>query len=1031
MELDFAEKPDILYLFHYGKGHLDGGHSGRFPWGSGDDPYQRAGEWMTRVNQLRKQGFTYYDKDTGKTLTGDTAIARSMELSTTEFRVAYALAKDEERMKLVNRAAALKDSGMGYTEIARKMGLKNESSVRSLLNGRSQMRTQQARATAELIKEKVNEKGMIQVGSGTERYLGITRNKLDEALYILEGEGYKLYGGRVPNPTDLSGSRQTTIKVIAPPDTKANAIYDYSKISSIEDFTSDDNGQTFRPRFTYPTSMDSSRLNIRYAEDGGKKKDGVIEIRRGVEDLSLGDSNYAQVRILVDDNRYLKGMAVYGDDSEFPKGVDVIFNTNKTKDVAKMDVLKKVKTTDKNENPFGASIKAEDQGGQYWYIDKNGEKKLGLINKRSDEGDWGEWKDKIPSQFLSKQNLSLAKRQLKLAIQQKKDEYQLIDSLTNATVKKRLLYSFAEDCDSAAVHLYAAALPRQKYQVILPATSISDTEVYAPNYNNGEKVALIRYPHGGTFEIPILTVNNNNKEAKNMIGTNSQDAIVINANVAERLSGADFDGDTVMVIPTGGSNGIDISSRNRLKDMEGFDLEAKYGTTEKYEKDTVNYKTAVSMRKEGKTDSEIAKELGKPYASKDISGLIKDGEAVYYNHAGEKIKTMTNTQNEMGKISNLITDMTIIGATDEELARAVKHSMVVIDAEKHHYDYKSSEKENGIAALKEKYQGRTNAGAATIISKAKSKYNVDKRQGSPTINIKGNANYDPSKPEGALIYKTADNDKLNYMTYKRPEDGRNVTVGSWDGDYWYNASTDPSKKEYVKIEEANYSKIKNKTRTQESTKMMETDDAYTLVSNYRAPMEILYADYANSLKAMANEARKEYATTKDIEYNPSAAKAYSNQVNSLKTKLAMSEKNAPREKQAMIIANARIQAKKDANPELKYNKKELLKLGQQELEKARGEVGASRTQIVIDDAEWEAIQAGAVSATTLGKILNHTDTDSIKEKATPRSKYGSITTTQVKRIKQLANQGYTNAQIAQMVGVSSSTVVKYINGEED
>ena len=58
-------------------------------------------------------------------------------------------------------------------------------------------------------------------------------------------------------------------------------------------------------------------------------KDGVIEIRSGVDDLSLGDSHYAQVRILVDGNTYLKGMAVYSDD--LPDGVDVMFNTNKKK----------------------------------------------------------------------------------------------------------------------------------------------------------------------------------------------------------------------------------------------------------------------------------------------------------------------------------------------------------------------------------------------------------------------------------------------------------------------------------------------------------------------------------------------------------------------------------------------------------------------------------------------------------------------------------------------------------------------------
>lgn len=91
----------------------------------------------------------------------------------------------------------------------------------------------------------------------------------------------------------------------------------------------------------------------------------------------------------------------------------------------------------------------------------NGNRKLSLINKRAEEGDWGEWADKLPSQFLSKQNLSLVKRQLGLASADKQAEFDEIMSLTNPTVKKALLKSFSDDCDSAAVHLHAAALPRQ------------------------------------------------------------------------------------------------------------------------------------------------------------------------------------------------------------------------------------------------------------------------------------------------------------------------------------------------------------------------------------------------------------------------------------------------------------------------------------------------------------------------------------------------------------------------------------------
>lgn len=396
-------------------------------------------------------------------------------------------------------------------------------------------------------------------------------------------------------------------------------------------------GQKVRPAFQYPESMDSKRLTINYAEDGGVQKDGVIEIRRGV---------------------------------------DVRFNTNKKKGTPIEKVLKPI--TSDPENPFGSLIK--EHGGQSYYIDKNGKEKLSLINKRAEEGDWGEWSDHLPSQFLSKQSMTLIKKQLGLAAADKVAEYDEICSLTNPTVKKALLKSFADDCDSAAVHLQAAALPRQKYQVILPFTSIKDNEIYAPNYKNGEQVALIRYPHGGTFEIPILTVNNKQPEGKRVLGTTPKDSVGINSKVAERLSGADFDGDTVMVIPTGEK--IKITSTPPLKGLEGFDPKAEYGPDS--------------------TD--------KPY------------------------RKMNNTQTEMGKISNLITDMTLKGATQDELARAVSHSMVVIDVEKHNLDYRRSEQDNAIASLKKKYQermedGKRKQGAATLISRAKSETTVIKRKG--------------------------------------------------------------------------------------------------------------------------------------------------------------------------------------------------------------------------------------------------------------------------------------------------------------
>ena len=915
--VEMAEQdPDIL--IHYGIGKLDGAPgpgSGRYPLGSGKNPNQRSGDFLSRVDELRKQRFTYTDKD-GKVWTGDNAIAKAMGLTSTQFRTQLGLARDERRSSNVATAKRLRDEGKTLKEIADTMGFPNDSSVRSLLNESSEARMNQAKKTAEFLRQQIAEKGMIDVGTGVERELGISREKLNQALYMLEMEGYAVYGGGVPQVTNKG--QQTNLKVLCPPGTEHKDIYNFGEIHSVVDYISPDGGETFKPAFVYPESMDSSRLKIRYAEEGGLQRDGTVELRRGVADLSLGESSYAQVRILVDGKKYIKGMAFYGDDKDFPDGVDVIFNTNKKKGTPMGDVLKTIK--DDPGNPFGSLIK--ERGGQSYYIDpKTGKEKLSLINKRAEEGDWGEWSDHLPSQFLSKQSMTLIKKQLGLAAADKAAEFDEICALTNPTVKKALLASFADDCDSAAVHLQAAALPRQKYQVILPIASMKDTEVYAPNYRDGETVALVRYPHGGTFEIPILKVNNKQGEAKRILG-NALDAIGINSEVAERLSGADFDGDTVMVIPTGGK--IKITSTHALKGLEGFDPKLEYG--------------------------------GKPEGS---------------------FKQMKNTQTEMGKISNLITDMTLKGATEPELARAVRHSMVVIDAEKHHLDYKQSEKDNGIAALKKKYQGyvtddgEERGGASTLISRAKSEVSVPKRKGSPKT--------DPDT--GELVWKV-DEDRF----YTDPKTGKTVE------------------------------------RRQKSTQMAEERDPYKLSSG--TPQEEAYAAYASQMKSLANQARKEILSTGKITYSASAKETYQTEVASLTSKLNIALKNAPRERQAQVMANSVVAAKKKDNPGM--TKEEIKKASQQALSSARATVGAKRTPIVITDREWQAIQAGAISENKLTQIINHADIDVLRSYATPRATT-TLSTAKINKISSMNASGYTTAEIAESLGVSTSTVRKYLS----
>lgn len=1032
-------------LIHYGVNHFKGNPgSGRYPWGSGDSPYQHSGDFLTRVRELKASKIPYTENDPtkpdyGKTYTGEKAVIKWLgydlgadddEFNSTEYRKALTLAKNLERMDKVNRAEALYSQGYGYSEIARKMGLPNESSARALLDPQAKKNMLLARETADFLKNCLNElaksdpNAMLDIGPGVEnditeedigfeksrddlaRSLGISRTKLDDAIYILEGEGYVTGGSRLPNVTDPTGANKTTMNVIGLPGMKKSNAYNFDSIYSVKDYISRDNGKTYEKKFEYPESMDSSRLIINYAEDGGKAKDGVIELRRGVPDLSLGESNYAQVRILVDDVNYLKGMAVYADD--LPDGIDVRFNTNKTKGTPLEKVLKPVKRDETTkeidkENPFGSLIKDNRQGGQYWYDSKTGERleskadspnaKLGLINKRSDEGDWEEWKDTLSAQFLSKQTEQLAKRQLDLAIKEKEEEYNEISNLNNNTVKKLYLEQFANDCDSDAVHLKAAALPRQKYQVILPLTTAKDNEIYAPNFKDGEKLALIRYPHGGTFEIPICTVNNKNKEGIDIIGKNSKDAVGINAKVAERLSGADFDGDTVMVIPV--TNDIRIKSTKPLEGLKDFDPKTQYG----------------------------------PDPSKSYTD--KDGKDHYLNAQGLEYKLMKDTNMEMGKISNLITDMTIKGATNDEKERAVRHSMVVIDAAKHHLDYESSYVQNDIEALKKKYQKHydeygnlTNShGASTLISASKSEQRITKTQGQPKINIKGTPQYDPSKPEGALIFKTSD--KAAYRVIKDPVSKKDVDVlERKDGTLYFLSGKKGEKKTPIDISESDMNKIRVKIRTQKSTKMAEANDARELISDTRAPMELIYADYANACKALANEARKQLYFTKGVQYSPSAAKTYKKEVESLDIKLDISMKNKPRERQAQLIANSNIKAKLQSNPHLQKDDKKKIK--QQEISRARDLVGAQREPIDITDREWEAIQAGAIHANKLEKILSRADLDIIREKATPRE-FKVVTDAKKQRIKAYAANGRTNAEIAAALGISVSTVLDVLH----
>lgn len=900
-------------LEHYGTKR----HSGRYPWGSGDNPYQHSGDFLSRVEELKKKGLS--EKEILETI--NDSLPDEYKMGLTEFRTARQKAGHDRKALEYDQIRALKDDGLGWKEIGDKLGM-SESSVRSKYNNAIGEKASQAEKIAATLKEEVDKKGMIDISEGANQVLGVSESKLDEAAYILEAEyGYQRYGVGIRQPTNVR--QQTNITVLAKPEFDQKYAYQHQdQIDSLGDYHSDDGGETFT-KLQRPSSLDSSRVAIRYGDEGGLDKDGVMEIRRGVPDLDLGKSHYAQVRILVDGDHYLKGMAVYSDD--LPDGVDVMFNTNKPSGTPKMKVLKEAKADP--DNPFGAAIKAN---GQSMYIGEDGKEHLSPINKLKEEGDWDTMSRNVSSQFLSKQPKKLIENQLNLTVADYKAQYDEIMRYDNPTVKKKLLNDFADTVEGTSMTLKASAFPGQSTKVILPINKIKETEAYCPTYENGTRLALIRYPHAGTFEIPIVTVNNKNVSGKRNLGA-IQDAIGINAKVAERLSGADFDGDTVMAIPV--TDKVNIKSTRALKALEGFDPKTAYAVPEG------NPNNVRLMKKEEK-------------------------------------------QREMGVISNLITDMTLRGADEDELARAVKHSMVVIDAEKHKLDYKRSEQENGIPELKQKWQIRVDeegaihyGGASTLLSRRKQTVRVPERRGSIRVD----------KETGEYIYKESG------RTFVDPKTG--------------------------------------KERKAEDTVSLisETKDARTLSSG--TIQENLYADFSNKLKAMANQARKEAANMKGIQRNPEAAKTYAPEVASLKEKYNNMVANKPKERKAMLIANANIKAKiQEQGLDPTIDKKEIKKISSVEMQRARDSVGASgrKSKITFTDREWEAVQAGAISDNMLTKFLNSSDSDEIVKRAMPKN-VAVMTSAKMSKANAMLRSGYSYAEIAKACGVPESTVYSALN----
>ena len=914
-------------LEHYGTPR----HSGRYPWGSGENPYQRYADFLGNYEKLKKKGMS------------PTEIAKSMGMTTTVMRAKISVANAELRKERVTMAMKLKEKGYSAPAIAKRMGLPSESSVRSLLNEESKRRTDQLSDLMEVLKNTVEEKKYVDVGGGSELRLNVSEQKLKNACELLKEEGYKI----TPILQQQGGtSFKTTVKVLTKDNVTKKEIREHQDEIAIPNYYSEDHGFTVTP-IERPIPIDGKRIMVRYAEDGGKERDGTIELRRGVEDLDLHNALYAQVRVMVrqdpnDPNgtHYLKGMAMYSpDEKQMPPGVDVIVNSNKPRGMnlfgesSDTSVFKPVKKDADPDNPFGATVKEDEKliRAQRHYIGKDGQKHLSALNIVNEEGNWNEWSKTLSSQFLAKQRPELIRSQLKEAYDIRKDEFDEIKLMTNKAVQQKLLDSFADDCDAAAVHLKGASMPRQRSQVILPMPWLKEDQCFAPNYNDGERVVLIRYPHAGLFEIPELTVNNGDKRARSMLtrpdGSMAVDAIGIHPKAAQKLSGADFDGDTVLVIPNDDRR---ILVKPMLDELRNFDP--------------------------------------------DQYQLPHDAPKVDKAHG-------FNKQREMGDISNLITDMTIkgSGANMEEIARAVKHSMVVIDAEKHHLDWRKSALDNGIAELKEKYQGGAKRGASTLISRAKGQSHPLERK---------------------LLTNPA---KMTAEQRKRFYEGEQIWVET--------AGTHFTKAGKEVVNRLNTTKMEDE--------LARTGSANGLSSG--TIQETLYANYANRLHNLANEARKASRLTVQDKRSPSAARTYAAEVDSLSKKLYLAELNRPLERKAQLLMGAKLKAYIKANPDMDND--EIKKLRGRLIKECRQIVGARKNPVDITDREWAAIQAHAVSYNTLKKILNNTDMDHIKQLSMPRSQ-PIMSNAKITRARTMMNQGRTTAEIAEALDVSISTLQK-------
>lgn len=923
--------------------------SGRYPWGSGVDAFQRSKDFYQYTEGLKRDllaagvSAKEVDKEIARLIGESTPDAAGYSIA--NLRDTRTIAKEEIVTLQTHMAKQLRERQWSIEKIAEHLDLPAPT-VRLRLKNSEDQKKSTLRKTADAVRDEVDKHGIVDIGLGVSLNMGLSPERLRAAISVLRDEGYETYTVPVKNVGTKNNINQL---VIVPPGTGFGGARKMTdKIHTMGKWTEDD-GETFfgiKP----PLSVNPKRLKVVYDEEGGSLQDGVIYVRPGVKDLDMGGNVYAQARIKVGDGHFLKGMAVVNKD--MPPGVDLIFNTNKSKNDPKrkedpLFALKPLK--DDPENPFGSAISR-----QIMDIDpKTGKEQVkSAINIVNETGDWDDWRKSLPSQMLAKQPGPLIKEQLGVTRQNVKDRLAEIESITNPVVRRKKLEDYADQIDADAVDLRAAAMPRQRTQVIIPMPHINEKQIYAPNFESGEPVVLIRYPHGGRFEIPEVVVNNNDRKAKRLLG-NAPDAIGIHPKVAERLSGADFDGDTVVVIPNPkgkivGSDSMGSAARVFNQQLGNFNPKSLYG------------------------------------------GFVKTGEDSKGRDVGN-FPLMKDTGKQMGMITNLITDMSVQGAQPEHIVKAVKHSMVVIDAEKHKLNYKQSEIDNSIKMLRDLYQQDPNkaktGGATTLLSRATAKERVEARKLRPAA--EGGA---VDKETGKLVYVPTGQMLNKYdpktNTYMDGKDGRPL----------------------VKV-----------PKTEEVKRLALTDDAFSLVRDPKDPVEKMYATHANEMKALANTARLRAARIENPRMNKQAKAVYKEDIDKLVSDLNAAKAQKPLERRAHVYAGRHIKQKIADDPLLRTDADRKKKVERQAIAAARAKLGLKQHQIEVSDRQWDAIMAGGVSANVLKQVLEYTDPVRIEALSMPR-KNTVMTSAISSRAKAMLAAGATTAEVARALGVPASTL---------